>query len=274
MAMTAAEAFTASIYFGARYFPGAQGRFTSPDPLMASANVGDPRSWNRYTYDRNNPLKFVDPTGLAEIRGADCETDNQCFNVKLNVIYDKSANGGEGLTGKQKTRFTNSILKQAKSEYGEARIHFDVFYSAGGAIDGKVEGAVKGALNVVVSDSSLTSAAGSSGEKNGFEITAINMYRADSGTLAHEFAHVFMGDTNGIMNSVADAEPIIFGTAANVYTDIRNDYERFRLGAIGPYFGTRFDPPPGAPLPITTPLNQGAKRFQAPMTQQAIRPTQ
>jgi RHS repeat-associated protein len=26
-------------YFGARYFSGAQGRFTTPDPLMASARV-------------------------------------------------------------------------------------------------------------------------------------------------------------------------------------------------------------------------------------------
>ena len=43
------DAETGLDYFGARYFSGAQGRFTTPDPLMASANVGDPQSWNRYT---------------------------------------------------------------------------------------------------------------------------------------------------------------------------------------------------------------------------------
>jgi hypothetical protein len=42
----------------------AQGRFTSPDPLLASGRVGDPQSWNRYTYVRNNPLALIDPTGL------------------------------------------------------------------------------------------------------------------------------------------------------------------------------------------------------------------
>jgi RHS repeat-associated protein len=51
-------------YFGARYFSGAQGRFTSPDPMLASGRAEDPQSWNRYAYGRNNPLRFIDPTGL------------------------------------------------------------------------------------------------------------------------------------------------------------------------------------------------------------------
>jgi RHS repeat-associated protein len=51
-------------YFGARYFLGAQGRFTSPDPLSASRKASNPQTWNRYTYALKNPLKFVDPDGL------------------------------------------------------------------------------------------------------------------------------------------------------------------------------------------------------------------
>ena len=50
-------------YFGARYFSGAQGRFTSPDPLKASGNLKNPQSWNRYAYVFNNPLRNVDPNG-------------------------------------------------------------------------------------------------------------------------------------------------------------------------------------------------------------------
>ena len=41
------------------------GRFLSPDPI-----VGDPtssRSWNLYSYVRNNPLSYVDPTGETEL---------------------------------------------------------------------------------------------------------------------------------------------------------------------------------------------------------------
>ena len=48
----------------ARYMGSSLGRFTSPDPLMASASRGDPQSFNRYTYVRNSPLVMVDPTGL------------------------------------------------------------------------------------------------------------------------------------------------------------------------------------------------------------------
>ncbi|MCA2968812.1 MAG: RHS repeat-associated core domain-containing protein [Acidobacteriaceae bacterium] len=52
-------------YFGARYFSGAQGRFTSPDAPFADQNRDDPQSWNLYGYVRNNPLAHVDPTGKA-----------------------------------------------------------------------------------------------------------------------------------------------------------------------------------------------------------------
>lgn len=51
-------------FFGARYYASMQGRFTSPDPLMASAYVENPQSWNRYSYALNNPLKYVDPDGM------------------------------------------------------------------------------------------------------------------------------------------------------------------------------------------------------------------
>ena len=50
-------------YFGARYFSGAGGRFTSADAPFADQGGADPQSWNLYTYTRNNPLKYVDPDG-------------------------------------------------------------------------------------------------------------------------------------------------------------------------------------------------------------------
>jgi RHS repeat-associated protein len=53
-------------YFGARYYSGAQGRFTAPDPLLNSGRPDRPQSWNRYSYVLNNPLRYTDPTGLFE----------------------------------------------------------------------------------------------------------------------------------------------------------------------------------------------------------------
>ena len=52
-------------YFGARYFSGAQGRFTSPDKPFADQRPEDPQSWNLYGYVRNNPLKLIDVQGNA-----------------------------------------------------------------------------------------------------------------------------------------------------------------------------------------------------------------
>jgi RHS repeat-associated protein len=51
-------------YFGARYFSGVQGRFTSVDPENAGASPTDPQDWNAYAYVRNSPLRLIDPQGL------------------------------------------------------------------------------------------------------------------------------------------------------------------------------------------------------------------
>lgn len=63
-------------FFGARYFSGAQGRFTSPDPEGAGASAYDPQSWNMYAYARNNPLIYTDPTGMnytvCDAQGKNC----------------------------------------------------------------------------------------------------------------------------------------------------------------------------------------------------------
>lgn len=48
----------------ARYFNSGHGRFTSVDPLTASATIRDPQTLNRYTYALNSPYKFTDPLGL------------------------------------------------------------------------------------------------------------------------------------------------------------------------------------------------------------------
>jgi len=54
----------------ARNYASSLGRLLTPDPGHADgfAHKGDPESWNPYAYAGNNPLRFIDPSGLAHCK--------------------------------------------------------------------------------------------------------------------------------------------------------------------------------------------------------------
>ena len=64
----------------ARYYNSTHGRYTSIDPLTASASIRNPQTFNRYSYVLNSPYKFTDPLGLLPMRDYDtctCEAQNE-----------------------------------------------------------------------------------------------------------------------------------------------------------------------------------------------------
>jgi len=71
-------------YFGARYYGNALGRFASVDPLQViKQKLLDPQQWNMYQYARDNPVRYIDPTGmyvtscsLIDINKCDQNTQN------------------------------------------------------------------------------------------------------------------------------------------------------------------------------------------------------
>ncbi len=96
-------------YFGARYYAGAMGRFTSADAPLLDQDPLDPRSWNLYGYVRNNPLKFVDPDGRAHRvcnQDGDCGVysdddydelrQNESYIVANGKIYSRNEDGTQG----------------------------------------------------------------------------------------------------------------------------------------------------------------------------------
>jgi RHS repeat-associated protein len=199
------DAETGLDYFGARYMSSAQGRFTSPDPLMASAKASNPQTWNRYSYTLNNPLRFVDPDGLDVPE--DCARDANCtIVVKVNVIYDKTANRGRGLTAEQKSAFTSDQIARAQKAYGTSNIKLDVSYTAGTyTVDSRGESHFTGlsadALNIMVSTGTPSGKAGASSLAGGMPLTVININEANvydiplhTNTTEHELAHQFLGD--------------------------------------------------------------------------------
>jgi len=91
-------------YFGARYFSGAQGRFTSADQPLIDQFPQDPQSWNLFGYVRNNPLKFTDETGQ------DCiYTNNYNTNGSVTVSNEQGGCSGDGGTYVAGTVDPNSL---------------------------------------------------------------------------------------------------------------------------------------------------------------------
>jgi RHS repeat-associated protein len=55
-------------YLNARYLNPAQGQFTSEDPVFwGKQNLGDPQSFNAYSYAEGNPINGSDPSGLYSL---------------------------------------------------------------------------------------------------------------------------------------------------------------------------------------------------------------
>ena len=61
------EADIGLYYFGARWYDASLGRFISEDPIKGS--MISSQSQNPYVYCMNNPLRFVDPTGMLMTEG-------------------------------------------------------------------------------------------------------------------------------------------------------------------------------------------------------------
>ena len=95
---------------------GAQGRFTSADPLvwidwqrgdkahqqMFADFIANPQNFNQYTYVLNNPLASTDPSGFYTCSG----TEDQCKNVEAQLVEARKSN--------------NSNVSRAATAYGAA----------------------------------------------------------------------------------------------------------------------------------------------------------
>jgi RHS repeat-associated protein len=72
--------------YGARMYDAKIGRFLQPDPVI---DPYDPQSLNRYSYVRNNPTSYTDPTGMC-VPGVTCPP-----GVGDPAEFDLSAEGGD-----------------------------------------------------------------------------------------------------------------------------------------------------------------------------------
>lgn len=76
-------------YALARYYDSRTGTFCSADPLAGSP--GDPQSWNRYAYGRDDPIDISDPTGKSwwsDMLGVLFAPMTGGFSLFLDATYD------------------------------------------------------------------------------------------------------------------------------------------------------------------------------------------
>lgn len=97
------------------------GRWTSHDPYNGSMSIGDPQSFNRYSYVANEPTNYVDPSGLL--------LEYTCYDI--NTYWRQGP-------------FSSGVMSTT-------RCHFRVLPDEGGGSDGGVIGS--GGSNTSVVDS-------------------------------------------------------------------------------------------------------------------------
>jgi RHS repeat-associated protein len=68
------------VNFGGRVGDVFTGRFLSADPTIPYP--GDPQSYNRYSYTRNNPVTYSDPSGFED---DDCGTGGSCGLTQMQI---------------------------------------------------------------------------------------------------------------------------------------------------------------------------------------------
>lgn len=82
----------------ARMYQNKHGRFTTVDPLMASASLINPQTFNRYTYTGNNPINYTDPSGLKWVQDGNYEIywidDKEDLNGRVDVTGQTLTLGG------------------------------------------------------------------------------------------------------------------------------------------------------------------------------------
>jgi len=112
--------------FNARLYDPTLGRFISPDPAVpdlsdpANPRVFDPQMLNRYAYCRNNPMIYVDPTGLFQSEATEGDVGQYAGERE-----DYAGSGGDGSSddGPDTSAFDGATGVIVESKDGFVTIH-------------------------------------------------------------------------------------------------------------------------------------------------------
>jgi RHS repeat-associated protein len=194
-------------YFGARHYSSSMGRFVTPDTPLADQHVGDPQSWNLYSYAGNIPTGNVDIDGHASL---------QWERVKAVQIAWREEQALVNKTGQGTRNWTNAEIAELKST-------------------GRVKGYYGHHINSVASNPGLA------GEPDNIEfVTRAEHFERHAGNWRNSTAGSLIGRTKALAraNKLADvasalmAIQAITSTIAEAVTEKRTGIGQNLLGML------------------------------------------
>jgi RHS repeat-associated protein len=185
-------------FFGARYFSGGQGRFTSADPLLNSAHPWNPQTWNRYAYGLNNPLKFTDPTGLYNVIDH-CGDDKKCEKKfqKSATELSKAVDKLQKAVDKMKDGAEKARLRASLKALGTSGDENNVYVSFT-ALSGTTAGTTESTQNHQSNDTGMQN----------FNVTLDPSKNSDTSTMAINAAH----EGTHVSDFETEQNPLFMGT--------------------------------------------------------------
>jgi RHS repeat-associated protein len=126
--------------FGARYHGSSLGRFMTPDPI--AGQIASPQSLNLYSYVRNSPLVFIDPSGMLVLWhdskekckiATGCRTDAQrAYEDRLKQMRasknKQTREKGEALTSSYERLQASKATFEVVNQHGDEASHGDITY--------------------------------------------------------------------------------------------------------------------------------------------------
>jgi RHS repeat-associated protein len=93
---------TGLMHYGARYYDPLLARFTQPDTIVP--DPANPQDLNRYSYVRNNPATYTDPTGHALVAGdttqnarlVETKDGTRYYDIPTTYDDNNDGDGGDG----------------------------------------------------------------------------------------------------------------------------------------------------------------------------------
>lgn len=200
-------------YMKARYYNSDSGRFISQDSLfwlVPTEYLLDPQQQNTYTYARNNPLAWFDPSGNKATVAISTDEKNHQGSIDISASFALWSPQGE-LSRDEITSYGNKMRREIQNAWGGSYSQDGINYSVNvsisfGVYANEKEAMSSGMQNVIqVIGHEVDSSNDSYVNKRFFSGNRpdTGTWNANSTTAAHEFTHLLgVHDRDGRENQV------------------------------------------------------------------------